>query len=155
MSYSGDLDLKKQGFIFEARDKASASMASIPENRTMLLAQLTDRPAAKPEMVYELETMKDVFDHFKPSKKIEFQNAEGASVNENVEFQNLSHFSKKSYIERSEFMGSLHQSQKDHETFARRLQTNRTLQTVLNDPEKKAAYLTVLKSVIQELETNG
>lgn len=147
-----NVELKKQGFIIEARDEASASMAAIPNNRTMLVAQLTDRPPARPELAYELETMNDVFNHYQPEKKIEFQNEEGASVNETVEFRNLGHFTKKSFIERSEFLSGLNQKQKDHQTFARRLQTNRTLQAVLNDPEKREAYLTVLKSLIQELE---
>ena len=150
--YTDNLDLKRQGFIIEARDKAEASLAAIPERRTLVLAQLTDRPAAKPEMVYELEKMDDVFNHYKPEKKIEYQNEEGASINETIEFRNLSHFTKKSFIQRSNFLAGLSQKQKDHQTFAKRLQSNRTLQAVLNDPEKKAAYITILKSLIQELD---
>lgn len=147
-----DLNLKQQGFIFEDRDSADASIAKIAENRTLLMAQLTDRPASKPEMVYELESMEQVFDHFEPSCKIEFQNEEGGSVKEEMEFKSVGDFSQKSVIERSSFLKELNQKRDDHRTFAKRLQANKTLQSVLSDPEKKEAYITVLKALIQELE---
>lgn len=147
-----DLNLKQQGFIVEMRDKAAPSIAKIPENRTLLMAQLTDKPPSKPEVVYEMETMEDVFKHFQPACKIEYQNEAGASMNENMEFRNLGDFTQKAFIERSSFLSDLDQKKSDHEIFSKRLQANRLLQTVLKDPEKKEAYLTILKSLIQELE---
>ena len=154
MDYTQDLNLKQQGFIFEARDKADQAMARLPENRTILIANLTDKPAARPELVYDLETMDDVFEHFKPECKVEFNDEEGRSINEVLRFNNMGDFTQKAHIQRSDFLRNLDQKQKDHLTISRRLQTNRALQKVLNDKDKKAAYLVALKALIEELESH-
>jgi len=151
--HTENLNLIQQGFIFEARDKADPSMAKLPENRTLLIANLTDKPATRPELVYELETMDAVFEHYKPDCKVEFTNESGESINETMRFQNMGDFTQKAHIGRSAFLRNLEQQQKDHLTIARRLQTNRALQKVLNDAEKKAAYIVALKALIEELES--
>lgn len=150
--YTQNLDLKQQGFIFEARDKAAPAIAEIPENRTLYMGQFTEKPPTKPEMTYELETMEDVFAHFKPEVKIEYQNAEGGAVNEPTSFNSVGDFNPESIVDRSAYLSELSQKAADHQVFAQRLQSNRPLQAVLQDPEKKEAYLTILKHLIEELE---
>ena len=41
-------ELKQNGFIYEATEPTSAAMAMLPQNRTLLVAELTDTPPAKP-----------------------------------------------------------------------------------------------------------
>lgn len=147
-----DINFQQQGFIIEARDKADQSIAKIPENRTLLIADLTDRPATKPEMAYLLETMDDVFEKFKPECKLEFEDEQGRSINEVVSYKSMADFKKDAYLEKSKFLRELNQKKKDHETFAKRLQSNRALQNVLKDQEKKAAYITLLKAMLSDLE---
>ena len=147
-----DINFQQQGFIIEARDKADQSIAKIPENRTLLVADLTDRPATKPEMSYQLETMDDVFNKFKPESKLEFEDEQGRTINEVFQFHNMADFKKDAYVEKSKFLRELNQKKKDHETFAKRLQANRALQNVLKDAEKKEAYVTLLKAMLSELE---
>lgn len=149
--FTSNLAMKKQGFTYEARDQAAASITEIPNNRTLFVGNLTGRPATKPELNYELETLSDVFAHFKPEVKVEYQDAEGRSINETLELRSTADFTKKAYIEKSSFLRELDQSQKDHMVMAKRLQNNRMLQKMLNDPEKKAAYITVLKRLLNEL----
>ena len=156
MAFNMDnLELRKNGFIYEATEATSEAMADLPKNRTMLLAQLTDKAPTKPELMYELETMDDVFEHFKPEVKVEFNNEEGASVNETLAFENLGDFGKKSLIKKSGFLNSVNQKQADHRSFSKQIQNNKVLQKVLSDPSKKAAYITLLKSILSDLEENG
>lgn len=150
--YSKNIDLKQQGFIFEAREEANAAIAELPTNRTLYMGQFTQRAPTKPEMVYELETMDDVIDRFQPSVKAEYQTAEGGTVNEQTDFNSLGDFNPDRIVERSDYLNGLSQKSKDHRKFAQRLQSNRPLQGTLQDPEKKAAYITVLKHLLQQLE---
>ncbi|PPK88773.1 type VI secretion system (T6SS) VipA/Hcp2 family protein [Neolewinella xylanilytica] len=150
--FTSNQDLRKNGFIYETVDAANEAMADIPKNRTILTADLTDKPATRPEMTYELETIEDVFEHFQPSVKMEFNDAEGASINEELHFTNLGDFGEKALLRQSEFLGKTSQQRANYSTFATRLQNNKVLQRVLSDPEKKEAYLTVLRSMLQELE---
>ncbi|WP_116106525.1 type VI secretion system contractile sheath small subunit [Lewinella sp. IMCC34191] len=150
--FTSNQDLRKNGFIYETVDAANEAMADIPKNRTILTADLTDKPATRPEMTYELETIEDVFEHFQPNVKMEFSDAEGASINEELHFTNLGDFGDKALLRQSEFLGKISQQRANYSTFATRLQNNKVLQRVLSDPDKKEAYLTVLRSMLQELE---
>ena len=147
-------DLRKNGFIYETVEASSEAMADIPTNRTLLAADLTDAPATRPEMTYELETVDDVFEHFRPSVKMDFADAEGATVSEELHFGNVGDFSKAALTEQSAFLRGLEAQKSDYATFSKRLQNNKVLQRVLGDPEKKAHYITALRSLLQDLENN-
>lgn len=153
--FSNDAQMRKMGFIYETVEAASEAMADIPKNRTILTADLTDKPAVRPEMVYELETVEDVFNHFQPEVKVEFNDAEGASVNEQLSFRNVGDFGKDAMTRQSPFLSKLEAQRSNYASFAKRIRNNKVLQRVLSDPEKKEAYLTVLRGLIQELENNG
>ena len=147
-------DLRKNGFIYETVEASSEAMADIPTNRTLLAADLTDRPATRPEMTYELETIDDVFENFQPSVKLSFTDAEGGTVNEELHFANLGDFGKDAITEQSAFLRELEAMKSDYATFSTRLQNNKVLQRVLSDPDKKRHYLTTLRSLLQDLENN-
>ncbi|WP_116127009.1 type VI secretion system contractile sheath small subunit [Lewinella sp. IMCC34183] len=153
--FTNNQELRKNGFIYETVDAANEAMADIPKNRTILTADLTDKPATRPEMTYDLETIEDVFAHFQPEVKMEFNDAEGGSVNEELRFRNLGDFGTKALLRQSDFLGTLAIQKANYATFATRLQNNKVLQRVLSDPEKKNEYLTVLRSMLSELEANG
>ncbi len=148
-------ELKQNGFIYEATEPTSAAMAMLPQNRTLLVAELTDTAPAKPALTYELETVEAVFEHFKPGVKVEFADEQGASVNEKLEFKNVGDFGKKALIDQSALLGTLDDKEKEHLSFARKLQSNKVLQKILSDPAKKTAYITMLQALIQELEDAG
>lgn len=148
-------ELKQNGFIYEATEPTSAAMAKLPENRTLLVAELTETPPNKPALTYELETIDAVFEHFKPNTKVEFADEQGASINEKLEFNSVGDFGKKALVDKSELLGTLDDKQKEHLSFSRKLQSNKVLQKILNDPAKKTAYITMLQALIQELEDAG
>lgn len=151
-SFTDNLDLRKMGFIYEATEPTSDSMAMLPMNRTMYVAELTDQPPTKPQLSYDLETVEAVFDHFKPKVKVEFQDESGASKPETLEFKSVGDFGKKSLVENTQFLHDLDEKQKEHQSFSRKLQSNKILQKILSDPTKKTAYVTMLQAMLQELE---
>jgi len=148
-------ELKQNGFIYEATEPTSAAMAMLPQNRTLLVSELTDAPPTKPALTYELETIEAVFDHFQPAVKTEFADEQGASVNETLRFKNVGDFGKKALIDQSGLLSTLDDKHKEHLSFSRKLQSNKVLQKILNDPAKKTAYITMLQALIQELEDAG
>jgi hypothetical protein len=73
----------------EVKGDASEAFADVPQNRTLLIEKFTDNDPIKPEMVQGLQTIDDVFDHFKPEKEVEFVNETGATSKENLRFAGL------------------------------------------------------------------
>lgn len=68
---------------------ASEGIAEIPQNRTLLVEQLTKDEPVAPEVVTGLTNIDEVFAHFMPEIDIEFSDAEGAPVEENFRFHNV------------------------------------------------------------------
>lgn len=79
----------------EVKIDASEGIAEIPQNRTLLVEQLTKDEPVAPEVITGLTNIDQVFAHFLPEIDIEFTDAEGAPVEENFRFHNVGDFSVK------------------------------------------------------------
>ena len=91
----------------EVKIDASEAVAEIPENRSLIIEQLTaDEPSA-PEVVTGLTTIEDVFAHFNPNIDIEFSNEEGQPVKENFRFDTVADFGVKNMTEKSSFLNEM------------------------------------------------
>lgn len=88
----------------EVKIDASEGIAEIPQNRTLLVEQLTKDEPVAPEVIAGLTNIDEVFAHFRPEIDIEFSDAEGAPVEENFRFQNVGDFSVKKMTEQSPFL---------------------------------------------------
>ena len=73
----------------EVKIDASEGIAEIPQNRTLLVEQLTKDEPVAPEVVAGLTNIDEVFAHFRPEIDIEFADADGAPVEENFRFHNV------------------------------------------------------------------
>lgn len=91
----------------EVKIDASEGIAEIPQNRTLLVEQLTKDEPVAPEVIAGLTNIDEVFAHFRPEIDIEFSDAEGAPVEENFRFQNVGDFSVKKMTEQSPFLSGL------------------------------------------------
>lgn len=127
------------------------AITQISSNRTLLVQKLSSRPT-KPEPITGLKTINDVFDHFKPNVKVEFENEDGAPVNEELKFSNLADFTKNGIVEQSEFLKGLNDQQDNYHKFMKQLKSNKILKSALQNPESKQAYLQALQAMIQEIE---
>lgn len=139
----------------EVPQDANESITDIPENRTLLIEKLTDDPAISPEVVEGLQTIEDVFKHYKPSVDVEFKDKEGQFKNEELEFKNLGDFGKGGLSKQSDFLKELTAERDEYQKIIKHLKSNKVLRKVIDDPEQKQAFLKAIKALIKELEQSN
>src|SRR5699024_5468388 len=120
---------------------ANEAITDIPENRTLLIERLTSKPASRPEVVENLRTIEEVFEHYKPTVEIEFKDKEGQFEKEQLLFRNLGNFGAEGLSRQSHFLNNLTAERNEYQKIIRQLKSNKTLRKVLSDPEQKQAFL--------------
>ncbi|WP_029906680.1 hypothetical protein [Prevotella sp. 10(H)] len=136
----------------EVRVDSSESIAAIPENRTLMVEQLTSDEPVNPEVVTGLSTIEQVFEHYKPQKEVELENAEGQSVSEVFHFANVGDFSVKNMTEQSPFLSQINGEKEFWESLKKQLRSNKVLQRALENSESKQAFLESLQGILAELK---
>lgn len=139
----------------EVKIDASEGIAVIPDNRSLVVEQLTADEPVKPEAVYKLTTIEDVFAHFLPNVDIDFEDEEGQVVHENLRFKNVGDFSVKNMTQQSKFLNGLNQSKDFYEGMIKQLRSNKVLQRALENPDTKAAFIAALATIKRELEVEN
>lgn len=138
----------------EVKGDASEAIAEIPQNKTLVIEQLTADPPIKPEIVEGLQTVEDVFAHYKPEVEVEFQNEDGSNVKETLSFRNLGDFGVKGITAQSNFLKDLNTQREQYAKIGKQLKTNKLLRSAIENEETKAALLDALRALIQELDDN-
>lgn len=136
----------------EVPKDASEGIADIPQNRTLVIEKLTDSPPVKPQMVYDLKTVDEVFAHFKPTVDVEFEKEDGSNANEALHFSNLGDFGTRGITTQSNFLQDLNQKQEQYLKIVKQLKSNKSLKNVIENPDMKAAFLGALNALIQEID---
>lgn len=137
----------------EVKQDASEGIADIPMNKTLFVQKLTTDTPPKPKAVYGLQTAQDVFDHYKPEVKCEFESESGTPVNETLRFNNLGDFGPKGITQQSKFLNDLSIQQDQYLKIKKSLNTNKLMQNVLGNEEARTAFLNALKALSQELDS--
>lgn len=137
----------------EVKIDSSEAIANIPENRSLIVEQLTSDEPVTPEAVKGLNTVEEVFEHFSPNVDIEFENEQGQSVKENFSFRTVADFSVKNMTENSAFLKDLAMEKDFFEGLIKQLRSNKVLQRVLENAESKEAFIAALKELKSELKT--
>jgi hypothetical protein len=127
------------------------AIANISSNKTLLVQKLTSKPA-KLEPVKGLKTLDEVFNHFKPSIEVEFEDENGALRKEELKFNSLLDFKKEGIINQSDFLKKLQAQQDACNSIIRKLKTNKILKTALQNPEAKKSFLQALQAAINEID---
>lgn len=135
----------------EIKPEASEGINAIAFNRSLLALQLTDEEPVSPEFIFKLKTVQEVFEQFKPSVDIEFEDEAGSPIKETLHFASVADFRPKSLSSQSVYLRSLDGQYNEYTQISRRLKGHRVLQTVLQNPETKAAMVDMLKALAQEL----
>jgi predicted component of type VI protein secretion system len=136
----------------EVPKDASEGIADIPQNRTLVIEKLTDNPPVKPQMVYDLKNVDEVFAHFKPSVEVEFEKEDGSNTNEVLNFSNLGDFGTRGITTQSNYLQDLNQKQEQYLKIVKQLKSNKSLKSVIENPDTKAAFLGALHALIQEID---
>ncbi|WP_419027022.1 hypothetical protein [Culturomica massiliensis] len=137
----------------EVRTDASEAIADIPENRSLIVEQLTADEPVSPEAVKGLTTIEEVFEHFSPNIDVEFENEQGEPVKENFKFASVADFSVKNMTTNSPFLNDLNMKKDFYEGLIKQLRSNKVLQRVLENAETKEAFIAALQELKTELVT--
>lgn len=127
---------------------------ALDQNKTMVISKLTQDDPLKPEFHEDLKTISDVFDRFKPSVDIEFQDADGAPVNNDLQFRSVADFGKKGLIKNSDFLQDLEAQRSEYQKFIKMLKIKQ-MNNIINDAEAKQSYIGALQNMIDELAATG
>ncbi|NQU51474.1 MAG: hypothetical protein HQ522_02935 [Bacteroidetes bacterium] len=136
----------------EVKGDASEAFAEIPQNRTLLCEKLTTDAPIKPNIVGGLQTIDDVFEHYKPKVEVEFEDSEGVGKQEKLSFSGLSDFGIKGITAQSEFLQDLTIEKDQYQKIIKQLKSNKLLRKTLEKTETKADLLGVMYALIKELE---
>ena len=135
--------------------EANEAIREIQQNKTMLISRLTDEEPILPEAVPGLKTIGDVFRYFRPNVDVALETADGQTVTENLKFTNLGDFTPGSITNQSAMLNDFKLRQEQFTKITRQLKSNKILQHVLADPEKKAALLEALRLMSADLQNTG
>jgi len=138
----------------EVKTDASEAFADIPQNRTLMAEKLTKDAPVKPEVVHGLQTIDDVFNHYKPELNLDFEDADGGSKKETLNFRGLSDFGVRGIVNQSDFLKSNAIQKDEYLKVIKQLKSNKILKAALTDPEAKQALLDAIQSMISELQSN-
>lgn len=138
----------------EVKIDASEAIADIPFNRTLLVEKLTADDPINPEKVEKLETIEQVFEHFKPNIDVEFENEDGEDVKENFKFKTVADFLVKNMTANSPFLEDLENQKNFYNKTIKQLRSNKILQRALQNADTKAAFVEALQGLISELEAH-
>ena len=131
---------------------ASEGMAEIPMNRSLFVQKLTAEDPVKPEAVYDLNTVDEVFDFFRPAVSVAFERQDGAPVEESIRFRTLADFRATAITAGSPFLQALHSRKAEYQKLMKQLKTNKQIRTVIENPETRAAFTAALQALIAELD---
>lgn len=138
----------------EVKTDASEAFADIPQNRTLMAEKLTKDAPVKPEVVHGLQTITDVFAHYKPELNLDFEDADGGSKKETLNFRGLEDFGVKGIINQSEFLKNNAVQKEEYLKVIKQLKSNKILKAALTDPDAKQALLDAIQGMISELQSN-
>ncbi len=145
--------MAKKTVITEVQDvEVGESILEFPQNRTLMVEQLTNEAPTKPEIVKDLKTVDDVFEQFKPNVDVEFNDLEGVPKKENLKFSNLGDFGVKGVTAQSTYLQSLQIQKDEYQKIIKQLKSNKQLRTVIEDMESKQALINSIHALLKELE---
>jgi len=136
------------------QDTGGESITALDQNKTMIISKLTNDEPLKPEFQSSLKTMNDVFKHYKPNVDVEFTDADGSPVNNNIKFNSVGDFGKDGLVKSSDFIRDLEAKRAEYLKFIKMLKIKQ-MGNILKDDEAKGNYIAALQSMIQELEETG
>lgn len=135
-----------------APDPVGEGFVEISPNKTLFIKKLTHADTIRPEIVENLQTVEQVFAHFKPSVDVELDREDGSTLKQHFDFGGLGDFDVKSLINQSPHLKNLNLENDAYLKIIKQLKTNKSLKNVIENPETKAAFVNCLKALVSELD---
>lgn len=131
-------------------DDSGADIPKIPENNLLFALKLTDEKTSTPE-IEEMKSEKAVYDHYQPSKKVRFKDADGLTVDEEYKFKDAGDFELKGLEEASPLLSSLKSELEQLREMIEVLETNNLVRKALKDDEARKHFAEGLAAQRNEL----
>lgn len=128
--------------------RRSDSITEVPHNKTLIIELLTAKEPTKPEVVYGLKSMREVFDNYKPSVGIFLKDYKGAITNEEFSFNQLSDFQLENILSKSKSTQSLINHRNFLFAIANKVNANNDFKKIIDNQEQREQLL----QLIQELK---
>ena len=135
--------------------EAQDGIIEFPQNRTLYADQFTDEAPSSDEdrEGFKAKSMKDVFEHYQPSKKdVALENEEGGAVFEDFDFKSVKDFEDDALIANSELMSAAKGKIDAYNSVIRQLEKNKSLRNALKDEAAKGNLKNALKALLAEIE---
>ena len=136
-------------------ENAQDGVIEFPQNRTLYADQFTDSaPNTDEEREgFTAESMKDVFEHYQPSKEgVTLTTEEGGAVYEDFSFRQIKDFEDKQLIAQSEMLSGKKSKIDAYNSVIRQLEKNKTLRNALKDESAHKDLKNALKALLAEIE---
>lgn len=130
----------------------SQAIIEFPQNRTLMVEQFTDNAPTKAEMQKDFSSLQDIFDFFKPNVTMQFEDAQGKTVKENLAFSELKDFEADQLLKNSDFLKSLKMDKDAYEKIALQLKKNKPLKEALMNEDSRQNLIKVLQALLAELQ---
>jgi hypothetical protein len=138
-----------------APDAVGEGFVEISPNKTLFIQKLTNEDPIKPQIVEDLQTVEQVFEHFKPNCDVELDREDGSTVKENFKFSGLGDFDVKNLTNQSSYLKNLNLENDAYLKIIKQLKANKSLKNVIENPETKAAFINSLRALAAELDSNS
>ncbi|MCR4809224.1 MAG: hypothetical protein K5896_05115 [Prevotella sp.] len=135
--------------------EAQDGIIEFPQNRALYADQFTDEAPQSDEdrEGFKAKSMKDVFEHYQPSKKdVALENEEGGAVFEDFDFKSVKDFEDDALIANSGLMSAAKGKIDAYNSVIRQLEKNKSLRNALKDDAAKGNLKNALKALLAEIE---
>ncbi len=133
----------------------SDAIVEFPQNRTLMVEQLTDTPPSKAEIQKDFACLQDLFDHYQPNiKNLEYEDLQGKTVKEDLAFRELKDFEPDSVIKNSQFLSDLKMTRDSYDKVEQQLMRNKALRDALSNEESRQNLVKSLQALLAELQQN-
>jgi hypothetical protein len=136
----------------EVKPDAYEAFQDIPANKVLMAEKLTHMPAVKPEITEGLTNVEAVFEHYKPKVDIGFEDANGVTKKESLQFKNLGDFGLKGITAQSPLLSDLNMKHDQYLKIIKQLKTNKMLKAAMAEPNGKENIVAALNSLIAEMQ---
>jgi predicted component of type VI protein secretion system len=135
-----------------APDPVGEGFVEISPNKTLFIQKLTNEAPINPEIVEDLQTVEQVFEHFKPNCDVELDKEDGSTMKENFKFSGLGDFDTKNITNQSPYLRNLSLENDAYLKIIKQLRNNKSLKNVIENPEMKNAFVNALRALVAELD---
>ena len=123
----------------------------LPSNKMVYLTKMNSREETEPELT-RCKNLKEVFATYRPSQEVTINKQDGSEETVDLEFNSMKDFGSMEIIQKNEYLTSKYNEVEILRNFKNLLEKpNSKLKKDLSNPEKKAEFLKVIKSYIDQL----